>query len=54
MSRYVSVKEAASGAGVHPKTVRRWAQQQLVEAVITPSGSQWRILVDDDGFPVRR
>lgn len=53
-TRYVSVSIAAKGAGVCSKTIRRWCAAQQIEAKITPSGAQWRVLVDDDGFPVRR
>ena len=52
--RFVTVKEAADAAGVHEKTIRRWCYAQLIDARVTPSGAQWRIAVDEDGFPVRR
>lgn len=52
--KWVSPKEAASAAGVDERTVRRWCQKGKVEAKLTPSGKNWRIRLDEDGFPVRR
>jgi predicted site-specific integrase-resolvase len=51
--RWVSAKEAAEGAGVDEKTIRRWAIAGKVRARLLPSGARWRIAVDREGFPLR-
>ena len=48
-----SSKEVASSIGVNERTVRRWCEKGKVEAKLTPSGKNWRIVVVD-GFPVRK
>jgi excisionase family DNA binding protein len=37
-TRLLSVKEAAGRIGVHPKTLRRWADAGLVPVVRLPNG----------------
>lgn len=39
--RWLTVAQAAEVAGVHPSTIRRWADDQLVEFIRTP-GNQRR------------
>lgn len=52
-TRWVTPKEAADGAGVNEKTVRRWCIAGVVRCKLTPSGSRWRVAIDEDGMPVR-
>lgn len=36
--RWLSIKEAAARLGVHPATLRRWANQGLIPVALTPGG----------------
>lgn len=51
--RWVSPKEAAAGAGVNEKTIRRWCIKGVVSCRLLPSGARWRVQVDEEDMPVR-
>lgn len=56
MSMWRTVEEAADLAGKSPKTIRRWlrsGQYVTRRPGPGPCARIW-VLVDDDGFPVKR
>ena len=54
-TRWCTTKEVADELGVDERTVRRWCNQQLIDAMLTPGGKIWRVrCYVDDGQPVRK
>lgn len=52
--QFRTVSQVARRVGVDVETVRRWCRARDVAAKLTPGGrGQWRIEVDESGFPVR-
>jgi excisionase family DNA binding protein len=52
--RWIRSKEAAELLDVDERTVRRMCTRGELEAELIPSGSQWRIQLDERGRPARR
>lgn len=54
-TRWCTVKEAADEVGVDERTMRRWCNDQRVEAQLNPGGKTWQVkCYVDDGQPVQK
>ena len=54
LKQWLSLNEAAKQLGVHPATLRRWADDGEIAAMVTPGGHRRFIVADLDRFSEER